>query len=217
MSDRATPFRRFFVNRRGSVAIELALVMPVLMLMVVGFHEAYMYVRAVGLVERTAASVADIMGRQIAVLVDCSTSDDAANLGTYVTAAVEMARPIDLARSGQVFLSSVLTPTPAQGQNPAARVAWQRSSTFMVAGERASVGRQGAAATLPAGILPDVGGNDTVMVVEILYRFTPFAMTARFWNDAPGTVTIRRSAYFRSRLFNQNRLAPGCAGLPTPT
>lgn len=211
----ASPSRLFALrhDRRGSVALEMAFVFPLVLLTLLGFYEAYSYIRTVAMVERAAASVANIMGRQTTALADCDDSLSAVNLGTYVDAAARIMSPQPLATSGGVFLSAV------GAVNGKPTVLWQRRSKFRIAGTASILGTQGSAATLPAQLSAAVAADSdiTVMVAEVNYRFTPFAMTANFWPAGAGAVTISRVAYFRARVFQQTRLStPVCTPLPTP-
>lgn len=197
-------------DRRGSVAIETAIVIPIACLVVIGFYETYSYVRAVALVERAAFSVANMMARQQGALHNCRESGDALNLGTYIAAAQEMVKPLALSTKGMVFLSGVNG--PAAGTN----VAWQHHSTYTLSGVSSSIGKQGQTIDLPGGIDP-TGAADTVLVAEVIYRYRPFAMTAHLWPSAPGEVTIARQAYYRGRTANLSALTPGttpCTALP---
>lgn len=214
---RPRPVAGLLRERRGSVALELAIILPLLFFMLLGFFEAYSYMRTVGMAERTAASLANLMARQQARLIDCQNTNDALNLGTYMMAAEKMMSPLALSEMGEVILSAVHNPAVGAGQTPVPKVAWQRHSTYTLDDVHSVVGTEGKDAVLPGGIVPDMGNGDTVLVAEVIFRFTPFAMTSAFWPDHPGVVTISRAAYFRSRIFAQSALAPapqGCAGLP---
>lgn len=212
---------RLLADRTASVGLEMALVTPLIMLMLLGFYEAYMYVRTVGLVERAAVSVANTMARQTASLIDCADTNNSLNLGTYMLAATLVADPVNLARNGEVIVSAVNWPDNANVAAP--QIVWQRRSVFAGPDLPSGVGVQAGAATLPANLAGAITrGNDTVLVAEVFYRFTPFAMTAPFWSGSPGTVTISRTAYFRARTANLGFLVPpgppNCAaGLPQPT
>ncbi|HLO75577.1 MAG TPA: hypothetical protein VK196_03885 [Magnetospirillum sp.] len=214
MSDNKASFRlSLWRDRRGSITLEFAILLPVICLIVTGFYEAYSYIRAVSLVERTAASLANIMSRQTSNLIDCRTADSALNLGTYMAAAERVSQPLSLAKNGQVFLSAVDNPSGS------ARVAWQRRGTFDFIDVGSVLGLQGTTAKVPTGLTPDMGNNDTLIVAEVAYRFRPFAYTAGVWPGNPGVVTIQRAAYFRARVSAQNTLlAPtnGCLTLPVP-
>lgn len=207
---------RLVRDRRGSVALEMAFVLPLILLMLLGFYEAYMYIRSVAMVERASASVANIMGRQLSQLRDCNNASDALNLGTYVDAVTRMTSPMPLATQGEVILSAV------SNVNNVPRVRWQRRSQFKVAGTVSVLGVQNAQAKLPAALNALVIADNTVtiLVVEITYRFVPFAMTANFWSGSPGAVTIQRVAYFRPRTVDSTTLVTagtaGCTALPTP-
>lgn len=212
----ASAFPRFGRDRRGTVAIEMAILFPIILVVMLGFYELYCYIRAVAIVERTAASVANIMSRQTSQLLDCDSSTNALNLGTYVDAVVRQGKPLTIDTSGEVFLSAV----GMVGGTPT--VLWQRRSKFTVSGGASRLGVQNAAATLPQDLAAAMQANINInaLVVEIVYRFEPFAMTKYFWQGGAGTVTFSRAAYFRARQFNQNALgsaaANGCTALPTP-
>lgn len=191
-------------DRQGSVAIETALVIPLACLIMVGFWETYSYVRSVALIERAAYSVANMMSRQQASLQFCREDNDALNLGTYITAAEKITAPLTLGKNGMVILSGV------NGPGGVATVAWQRRSDYTIDNQASILGTVNAAPRLAGGIVP-TSAADTVLVAEIIYRYRPFAMTAGFWPDAPGQVTIARQAYYRGRTANLSTLVAGAA------
>ncbi|MGE5478405.1 MAG: TadE/TadG family type IV pilus assembly protein [Bacteroidales bacterium] len=202
-------------DRRASVALELAMIFPLLLVIMLGFYEAYMYIRTVAQLERTTTSVANMLGRQQNKLADCGDNTSALNLGAYISAAQEAASPIPLKDNGEIILSAVHFPNGVA----APTVAWQRRSTFIISDAASVLGKQGAAAQLPKDMLPVQGTDDTFLVVELFYRFKPFAMTAPFASALPlGTVDVHRTAYFRARMAGQNVLtSPACTTvLPTP-
>lgn len=210
-------------DRRASVSLELAVIFPLVLVICLGFFELYNFIRTAALVERATSSLANMMARQTSSLVDCADSAAALNLGAYMNAATVMFQPVPLEQRGEIILSAVDWPS---GQNTAPRVAWQRSSTFTLGspGVNSMLGTQGTRATLPAGLRPTQGNGDTILVAEVFYRFTPFAMSGQFWSGTPfGEITIHRIAYYRARMAALNTLAapvtpPGCAGvLPTPS
>lgn len=205
-------------DRRGSIGLELAMMIPLLMLLLVGFYEAYMYIRTVAQLERASASVGSMMSRQTRTLSECSQATSSLNLGTYVEATTRLMTPLPFARSGEVIFSSV---GRGAGGNP--QVLWQRRSTFTVAGAASALGKQGDTATLPTDLANVViaDPNINILVAEVFYRFTPFSMTSTWWPQGAGAVTISRLAYLRARTFNQGVLSPasatpGCPALPTP-
>ena len=59
---------------RGSVAIEFVIIVPLMLLVLLGFTEMYMYMRAVSIVEHTAFTLADSIGQMQSVIDDTSTT-----------------------------------------------------------------------------------------------------------------------------------------------
>jgi|AGTN01.1.fsa_nt_gi TadE-like protein. len=196
--------------RRGVTALETAIVIPVMLLLILGLHEIYMYVRTVALVERAAYSVADIMSRQTNALIDCSTSANSLNLGTYVEAARQLASPLTLSRDGAIYMSALKT------VNGSSTVMWRRHS---VTGNSFTsfIGPGGSTATnLPAGVAPE-GLGGTLIVVEVFYEYDPFSATRSFWPTAPGKQVISRRSYYSARLVDLGTLVAdtGCTPLPS--
>lgn len=205
--------------RRGVAAIEAALVIPFMFLILFGFYEGYSYVRAVALVERAVYSVADMTSRQRSALIDCSQATNALNLEVYMVAANKIMSPLALDKGdGEVIISAIDAPSGK------AVVRWQRRSTFETEGAKSVVGSQGKYATLPdTNLTPTSDAGDTLIVAEVFFNYTPFAVTKRLIPTSgailPVKVTISRQAYFHARTAALNALADptgGCTRLPTP-
>lgn len=186
---------RFAKDGRGTAALELALLMPVLLIILVGFYETYVFVRSVSVMERVAFSTADLIARRNLVCRSTSTSDPN-SINTYlVTAAPISAEPLDLKDNGEIIVSGV-TYNSATGS---ARVAWQMVSPYTLTGVTSHVGSVGEDATLAGGIVPSAGG-DTVITAEVFYYFDWFPMLRNFVPAMPGAMTLNRIAYFRGRV-----------------
>lgn len=202
-------------DRRGSVALEVALLFPLAVIVLVGFAETYFYMRAVVISERVVAGVADMLAKRNS-LADCSDVAGSANLGTHVMAAEMMMAPLDLKANGMLIMSGISD----QGRGPT--IGWQRRTTYTVSGISSILGQQGGVPVLPAGIVikpatPTI--TDTLVVAELVYRFKPFSGIRTFIPTLPLEITIRRTAYARSRWGSISVLqVNGCtaAALPTP-
>lgn len=187
---------RILPDTRGVAAIEIAVLMPLVLLMLVGFVELYGYFRASALVTRTAFTLADSLGQQTKVIDDTDASN-AASLAAYWNGAVTMANPLELSGRGAVIVTVIDDPT-GKGKP---HLAWQRKSPWS----------PGAVSQLGAGLLPagyPFKPQDCVVAVEVFYTYKPFAITSAFWAGAPGNLTLYERAYYRLRFGNELVLSP---------
>lgn len=181
-------------DRRAVAALEFALLLPLLLLILVGFAESYIFVRSVAGLERTAFTLADLIARRNLVC-DAGSTSDPNSLNTYLSGAVPLiSQPLDLADHGEVIISGV-SASPALG----AMVNWQKTSVYTLPSVSSGVGVAGGRATLDGGIVPDSGG-DTVITAEVYYDYDWFPLLRGLWPDAPTRSTLVRRAYFRARL-----------------
>jgi Flp pilus assembly protein TadG len=194
---------------RGSVSIEFVILVPVMLLIMLGFSEVYLYMRAVSLVEHTAFTLADSIG-QMTTVIDDSGTTASNNLGSIWNAAVMIAAPNDLKAHGGVYVSSICDKTvtnctattpanPVYVQNPTMATGtpllfWQRGAPWTASG---MTSRETSGNLLPS-TWPFRNG-DSAVVVEVFYTYTPFSMTLPFWSNAPGTQTIYERVYVRPR------------------
>lgn len=196
-------------DTRASVALETAIILPVAFLMLVGSWETYAYMRATGIVERTAFTVGDLIARKSMLIDDAGTSDGD-TIGTTYEAAREVARPLDLDGQGALILTAIVN----TGGGPV--IAWQRRAPFGLESAASRIGAEGGPPALPAD--PDFGPptvhvGDILIVAEVFHDFRPFVWSRSVWSDAPGQVTLYRRALFLARYGGIERLtAPGAPG-----
>lgn len=206
---------------RGSVAIEFVIIVPLMLLVLLGFTELYMYMRAVSIVEHTAFTLADSIGQMPEVIKDASTSN-ANNLGSLWNAATLLAAPNDLQSQGGVIITSICdqTTTPCGTAPPLTqsqiagtpKVCWHASAPWTQSG---MTSQETTGNILPA-TWPFRNG-DSAIVVEVFYRYNPFTMTSTLWVDAPGTQTIYERIYVLPRfghallLLTPPQNEPGCS------
>lgn len=187
----------------GSVSIEFVLIVPLMLLTLLGFFELYTYMRAVSLVEHTAFTLADSIGQMSQVINDPTTAN-ANNLGSIWNAATLIAQPNALQANGGVIITSVCdkTTTPCGTTAPATQS--MAAGTPMIWWTAAAPWTQSGMTSLETSstILPATWpfrNGDSAIVVEVFYRFTPFAMTSAFWSGAPGSTLLYRRVYVRQR------------------
>lgn len=197
-----TLLARFWRSDRGSVSVEFVIVVPLMLLVLTGFTEAYAYLRAVSVLEHTAFTLADSLG-QMPQVINNSTTSNANNLGAIWNAATVLAQPNALGSKGGIFITSVCDiktspcgtpPSSASMTTGTPSILWQKSAPWTLSGFASKV--------TSTSILPSTWPfriGDSAIVVEVFYQYTPFAMTAAFWKNAPGTLTLYQRVYVRSR------------------
>lgn len=170
--------RRFIkalgLDRRGSLAVEAAMAVPVLAVLLLGGVEVTRFVLLNQKLERTSATVADLVSRSEKIF--------AAELPTLFVAAGFTFDPFDLAGDGRVIVSSIYK---TSGTPP--RVIWQRA--FGAGGGTSAFGTQGVDAILPDGLVVRDGEN--VIVSETFFDFVPL-----FAGDVVGLLEARRLSTF---------------------
>ncbi|MGQ9364994.1 TadE/TadG family type IV pilus assembly protein [Azospirillum sp. ST 5-10] len=143
-------------DARGGALVELALALPLLVLLAMGVFEASRYVVLNLKLDNVAGTVGDLVARS----PQLTEADVAAMLG----AADDIAAPFDIFGRGAVVVSSV-----GRKGGQEARVNWQRRAGAW-SGDGA-VGREGRTATLPGGLTLEP--DETAVVAEVVYGFTP--------------------------------------------
>lgn len=149
--------RRLRGDRRGTLPVELALVLPVMMLLLVGATDVTWLYIAEQKVARAAGVLADLTARAAEIR--------RADVTDLFNAAREVAAPLDFAANGQAYVSSV---TNRDGSG--ARVSWQLASGDGLAAP-SRVGSQGGVADLDGAITVDA--NEELIVAEAFLEVEP--------------------------------------------
>jgi Flp pilus assembly protein TadG len=179
--------RRYVRDDAGVAGIEMAIIMPVLLLLFCGGGEVALYARSVFQTSQMASTVADAVSRY-----ETLTASDVTSIFTVTS---EIMGTDDFSKNGYVILSSV---SRTGGANPV--VAWQCKGGAVASTSK--VGIVNKAATLPGNLTMDA--TDNVIVAEVFYRHTP--MFSNFVTIEP---QLYKTAVFRPRLGSLTS-APGC-------
>ena len=173
---------RYICNRarKGAVAIEFALSLPILILLLLGGSDAAYMMIVAQRVDRIAFSVTDIV-TQSEMLTN-------ADVNKILDASSQLMSPFPFGSKGVVILSSIYKP-----QGAGATIRWQRWGGGTLA-RTSKIGIQGAVPSLPYGLT--LLDNDNVIIAEVYYDFSPLFMNA-------GILTrgdIYRVAVYKPRL-----------------
>lgn len=173
--------RRLLREERGISAVEFALTVSILFLVLAGCFEAGRVILLNQKLDRAASVVGDLVAQ--AELVSEAMLDD------IYFAAGEQTRPFDFTGNGHVIVSSVYR-APAEAD---AMVVWQRQS---VGGPTvySTLGVEGDVAGMPVAFSVDEGEN--VIVAEVFYDYVPFIFAGVFDDHV-----------FRHSMFTRPRAA----------
>lgn len=169
---------RFLKDRRGTLAVETAMAIPVLAALVLSGVEVTRYVLLNQKIERASATMADLVSQ-----AETLSEADLVNLFNATGFVVE---PFDLAADGRVIISSI-----SRSGGSAARVNWQRG--FGAGSGSSTFGVEGGDALLPAGFV--VRDGESIVVGEAFFDFVPI-----FTGGIMGTTTVYNSAVLRPRF-----------------
>lgn len=175
------------LGRRGSASIELALVLPVLVLLVAGSADLMLWMRAWFRVERVAAEVATVASQYTALTAGDITA--LFNAGQLVAGTIDVTNSL----GGQVIS---LISNGGSGN----RVTWQRT----VGGYPSRIGAAGGVASLPASFTVPLG--QTVLVTEAFTRRDTWVFSLKLRPDQAN----------RNLLYAYAVVRPRAAQLSTP-
>jgi hypothetical protein len=169
--------------REGAVAIEAALLIPLLFVGLAVLVDAVRYVRAAARMDRVAAQTADLVARSEKVVdrVDFNAPTGTDELGMFFLVANKVAAPSNLAGHGQVIVTSITPNAGGFTQN------WQRTGPY--------------ALTEPSRIasLPPLPTGGALIVAEVFYDFDSLILDT-LGILSPTTLRLYRRAVFRPRL-----------------
>lgn len=178
--------RRFRRDRRGVLAVELAIAMPVVAGLLLSGIEVSRFVLLNQKIERATATMADLVSQ-----AEILTGGD---LNNYYSAARFVMQPYDLSVKGKVIVSSI----SAAGGNPA-QINWQRA--YGAGAGSSAYGMEGGNAAFPSGFL--IRDGETVIVAEIFYSYRPLLV-----EEVMKPVSLYNHAIFRPRFSSLASLAP---------
>jgi len=156
-----SPMRRFMDRltgcERAVIAVEMALAAPVLVVLLLGALDVGWRILAEYKLQRTAATLADLVARDRQV-TESGISDAFAALAA-------ISAPFDLENDGRAIVSSI---HDDDGATP--EILWQRSSPSGIDVD-SRLGAEGEIADLDTVV--DLEAGESIIVAEVFYRFDP--------------------------------------------
>ncbi|WP_120498777.1 TadE/TadG family type IV pilus assembly protein [Kiloniella sp. EL199] len=142
---------------KGVALVELALILPVLLIMLSGVIEMSRYIWIHHKILRLTAEISD--------LVTQSRSMSATEMNVLFNAADYIIHPFDLQNNGVIIVSSV----SGTGEDPP-QVNWKQCGAGNLA-VTGSVGAVGTTAQIPNGL--NVDPLDNIIIAEVYYNYEP--------------------------------------------
>lgn len=182
---------RLLRSREASVAVEAAVIIPLLMLGIAVVIDTVRFIGTAARLDRVAATAADLTARSDVVIDQVNFNNLGANneLAMFFFSANQVGLPDDIAADGQVILSGI---QPTAGGYT---LLWQRSGPYGL--------------NMPSrlGELPQLPTTGTHVVAEAFYRFRPVVLETLNILSAAELVLYHR-AVFRPRRTALTALEP---------
>jgi Flp pilus assembly protein TadG len=172
----------FLKDERGVTAIEFALVLPVVLLILLGCFEVPRYVLIVQKLSRTSSGVADLVAQADEPLLRKQLID-------IFAAGKTMMQPYDVVTKGKIYVSSINNPSGA-----GVALTWQRDN-----GGTGPASKITSGASIPAALAP--ASNEEVLAAEVYFTYQPVLSTLIYSGS-----TLYRVSYTRPR--NKNLITP---------
>ena len=151
---------KFLKDERGVTAIEFALVLPVVLLILLGCFEVPRFVLICQRIARTSSGVADLVAQADEPITANQMND-------IFTAATIMMQPYDVVANGRIYVSSINNPS-----GNGVTLTWQKHNGGLVS----TASKLGAAGSNPSSKLPATlvpGANEEVLASEVYFNYTP--------------------------------------------
>jgi hypothetical protein len=205
-SDRIRASARRRRARRGVAALEAVIVLPLMVFIIIGGVEMYLYTRVMAVMDRVAFTLANSISIQTS-LIDggpCASPDHICTYGAIIPPLLMPMAP----KNAAVIISVYATNTPFNGGPPSRWTSisspnhgWTKT-VYQGASAAAPVSRI-TAASLPTAIISrNLQTADTVIAVEVFYKYQPFAFSGAFFN-----------LLFKSQQYSRALIRPRYADL----
>ncbi len=171
--------RLFIHHQYGMATVELALLMPFLLVLLLGGIELSRYIMVHQKLTRTTVTVADLVTQG----TDASTTD----LDNIMQVVPHIMNPFTFGDDGLVIVSHV---KKLPGNAPS--ITWQYTGGGSLS-ETSAIGLAGDAAALPGGFT--MNDEEGVIIAEVYYRYDDMVVP-----DVLPITTVYKRAFYRPRL-----------------
>lgn len=174
--------KKLLSNQKGVAAIEFALILPFLLLLLLGGFEITQFLLLNQKLDKVSYTITDVVSQ--------NTSLTNAQLNQIMSASVQIMKPIPFQNEGVVILSSIY-----KNGNNAPVVRWQyKGGGLLVRSSR--IGNVNQNAILPNELT--LNDKDNVIIAEVYYTYTPIFST--FSQNFLSATDLYKVAIFKPRL-----------------
>jgi Flp pilus assembly protein TadG len=153
--------RRFVEDERGVTAVEFALVLPVVLLVLLGCFEVPRFVLIYQKIARTSSGVADLVAQADEPLTKNQMAD-------IFTAGKLMMQPYDVIANGRIYVSSINNPSGGSGVT----LTWQRNNSGTLStGSKLGLAGSNPTTKLPSTLVPAT--DEEVLAAEVYFKYVP--------------------------------------------
>jgi Flp pilus assembly protein TadG len=185
-------------DARGVVALEFALIVPMMVLILVGIYQISQVVRVTMKLSNVAIAVADLVAQQ-----DSVTGGVTGSLGNFCKAAQLMMAPFPTGATGPFSLSIASVTNYSNNATSTVKVDWEVDAACTVAATgTATLGSSATTSvTSPVNLVPNSGpsgttniAGDTVIIVQANYKYNSLVQYL-----APALASQSRLGFARPR------------------
>lgn len=186
------------LDNTGAVAIEAAIVLPLMVFILFATIEIYHYYRAVSIMDRAVFSIADGIAMQTELNDDgnCTATN---SLCTYGVVVKDLMQPLNYEQDGEMTIRLFVAKDPSSNRDS---TTWNNADGW----SKRCLGSGSCQNTssLPVAELPqnmpEPLSNDTLLMVEIEQNYDPFIISSIFWSKMGGVRKLKSQAFYRPRF-----------------
>lgn len=174
---------RLWSDRRGALVAEFAASLPMLLILVMSGFECSRFVLLNQKLDRVTTTVADLVAQEEDITIT--------EINALFDAISPIITPFSFSPGGRMIVTSVVLAPDGVTKT----VAWQQGYGSLA--QASKIGVPNGTATLPAEMT--IRTNETILVGEVFYQFTPF-FVSNWFSSTPLAQILYHRAFYRPRF-----------------
>lgn len=185
-------------NEEGVVVTELALSVPLLLIILSGIVEVSNFLLVNMKAQHTVVSIGDLTTRSSTLSAD--------TVADVYTAIEEIMAPYPVNENTRIIISALSLPASPQPNTPP-DVIWQCTNPNSTVPVSSKFGPAGPNATFNDETITMREG-ETLVVSEFFYQYQPLVFSGSFFDNMFNAKLLRKRAYFRPRIGALQTIEP---------